>query len=191
MLHHLDQSAIATRFCENQMKVCITLNLLTIFFSASSRCFSRLFDYSLKAGEVIVRQFSQAQLNGKKIQRIQQREHFGVVRICPTPQIHPTRWSPLDNTDLFQTMKRVTHWRSADLKSASQVLLSKSLIRNESSLAHLIKDLKYNPVRQRTIDGLLRKAGRFVEQIQEHLVDSIPSQLHRCRFCGAILSLPG
>ncbi len=161
-LHQLDQPLIATGASNDQMKIGISLNLLTICIDAGLSRLLCFFNDSLKLRKVICGELSEAQLYSEQVESIDKSENFGVVSSRPRTQIQAARRPALDDSDLFQAVKGVSDGRPAYLKSTGEIFLAKSLVWNEFPSFDSIKDSENNPVSECTINGLRREAICFV-----------------------------
>ena len=179
LFHQLNQSPVPAGASDDQMKIRISLNLLSIFFDAGLGGLSCLIDNSFKSSKVVFGDTSEAQLHGKQVEGIHKCVDLGVVGIGPAAHIHATRRSPLDDSDLLQAVKSITHGRPAHLEALRQILFTEPLVGNELPFSNAVKNLEDDPVSQCTNSRLRRNSGRFVEQIQYH--DSRQYTISRAR----------
>ncbi len=162
--HQLDQPAIAGGASDDQVKVGIPLNLLTICFDSSIGSLLCLLHDLLELGEVIFRKAAKAQLNGEQVEGIDKSKNLGVIFRGPGADIKAARRTPLHDSDLFQAMQRVTDRRPAHIESTCKFFFTETLVGDEFALFRSVKDFENDPIGEGTIDGFGGKSRSFVEQ---------------------------
>ncbi len=153
-LHQFNQPPVASGVSNDQMEVCISLNLFTILIDATVGRLLCFFDYLLKPSEVIFSKLSETQLNSEQVESIDKSKNLGVVGISPGTQIESARRPTLNDSDLLKAMECIAHGCPAHIESMGEVLFAKPLVGDKLAVLDSIKDFENNPVGECTVNGL-------------------------------------
>jgi hypothetical protein len=165
-LHQLHQAPVAGGAGDDQMKVCIALNLLTVFVDAALSGLLCLFDDSLKLSKILFSKASETQLDSEQVESIDESENLSAVSCGPRTQIKAAGRPTLRNAELLKAVKCIADRRPAHFKAAREVFFAESLVGDKLSPLNAIQDSENNPVGECTIYRFGGETGRFVEQTQ-------------------------
>ncbi len=144
------------------MKVCISLNLFTIFINASVGRLFCFLDDSLKLSKVIFSKLAETQLNSEQIEGIDKSENLGMVLCRPSAQIETARRPTLNHPDLLKTVECIPYGGAAHIKTPREIFFAKSLVGNKFPFFYSFKDSENNPIGESAINGFLGEARCFV-----------------------------
>jgi len=151
LLHKFYKPAVSGGACNDAMEVGVALDLrLLVQCLATGSGFG---DDLVKLREVVCRQASDAQLDRKHDQRVQDKEDLGAVLVCPLSYVGAPRPAPLDDAELLELVHGIAHRRAAHLKNARKLLSGKPLAGSKDALANAVEHFEHNPIAQMSISG--------------------------------------